>query len=140
MIKRITIALLAFLSIGAAFAADPNLVKPVGASVKTYGLDIAIVADKDTSSGNRVAVRFPGAIGVQYIADDAVWSKYTVARNAIAARGGMYVGTSAKIIDVRAGLTDCQFNNSQVTFVGTNNPEVIADNCAFAVLVNGNAQ
>ena len=124
---------------GGAHAADANLVKNTTGTA-TYGALEALGVDKDTSSGNRVWVKYPYGSGVQYIADDASWTKYNAMKAALVARGAMRVGATDKYLLVTVAVsTSCSNGISTVAFVGTTGAETVNDGCAFSDAVKANA-
>lgn len=103
-----------------------------------YGMRTALVIKKDTSSGNRVAVRYAG--GWQYITDDAAWSKYAKAVAGMGARGlsvdGDALGTVVAVADSNGVY--CYQGNTQVNWSNVAIAETVAG-CAFFDKVKANA-
>lgn len=123
---------------GGAHAADANLVKNTTGTA-TYGALEAIGVDKDVAN-SRVWVKYPYGSGVQYIADDASWTKYNAMKAALVARGAMRVGSTDKYLLVTAAVsTYCSGGISTVAFAGTTSVETVSDGCAFSDAVKANA-
>lgn len=143
MMKRILIAAtmsaLALMAAcgGNAQAANPQLIVATDGSA-TYGAGQALVLKKDTSSGNRVAVRYSS--GWQYVKDDAVWTKY--GKLVASKTGWMAVGDAVGTqVDVTlANGVVCIASQTNIGFPNANMAEVIAgDGCAFWTAVKANS-
>lgn len=101
--------------------------------VYTFGYDEMLAIDKDTSSGNRVAVTY--ATGVQYIVDDASWTVYNkIVASPTFANKFVRVGATAKYINIaKAVSVACVSSQSLVSYpVANNTPtQTISDGCQF---------
>ena len=136
--KKLFLAFAVFAAMSAAQAATPEAVVNATGTV-VYGTGSALVVRKDTSSGNRVAVRYPS--GVQYVADDGSWTKYGKIVAALGLRAlsvdGDAFGTVINVAETN-GLY-CQSNQSTISFPNVAQAEVLADNCNFWVKAKANA-
>lgn len=100
-----------------------------------YGIADAYAIDKDTNSGNRVAIKYIG--GVQYATDDVNWTLY----NKITTASGfaskfVRVGTTARYMNVsKSNGVLCQSSGSYIAFpVPPSGPfmdETYNDGCQF---------
>lgn len=122
-------AALAACGLGTSHAGTPTSVVNATGTV-VYGTEAVLSIEKDTTSGNRVKVKYP--TGYQYADDDAAWSRY-----ALFTRGlykpvlvpnstvGLALDT-AKVIYI-----NCSVGGSYVVWINAPS-ETIPDNCAFA--------
>jgi hypothetical protein len=96
-----------------------------------YGTHTARIIKKDTSTGNRVAVRYTG--GWQYVQDDAAWSKYAKLVAGMGARGVAVdndpAGTVVSVADSNGVY--CYQGNTSVAYPDIAQAEVIYDGCNF---------
>jgi len=135
---RACIVALAMFACAFAQAALPELVVNTTGTV-VYGTHPALIIKKDTSSGNRVMVRYPS--GWQYVADDAAWTKYGKLVAGMGARGLAVdndpLGTVYAVADSN-GIY-CQGNQTLISLNGIPLAESIPDACGFWAKAKANA-
>jgi hypothetical protein len=107
------------------WAAD-SVVNATGTVV--YGAKAVLSIDKDTSSGNRVAVKYSS--GVQYVIDDASWTKYGKFAAILGTNGVQAPGTNL-IVNVSASNgVYCQNSQSLIAWP-LGQMDTLSDGCAF---------
>jgi hypothetical protein len=129
---------LAVMSMQPTHAANPETVVNATGTI-VYGTHTARIVKKDTSSGNRVAVRYTG--GWQYVTDDAAWSKYGKLVAGMGARGLAVDNdpTGAVISVADSNGVYCFQGNTLVAWPDIAQGETVLDACAFWVKVKANA-
>jgi len=132
MFKRIfAVAVIgaALAACGGAQAGTPtSVVNATGTA--TYPTESALGVEKDTSTGNRVKVRYSS--GFQYVADDASWSRYALLAGGLTKPVAVPTSTTGLVIDIAKAFTGCNGGQSYAAWANVGQPEYIGDNCAFA--------
>lgn len=120
---------------GQAHAAPTAVVNANGTAV--YGTEQAVSIEKDTSAGyNRTKVKYSS--GVQYVNDDAAWSKFAKLQ------AGLSIPVAASpslVYDIAKtnGIT-CANGNSVIAWPNIGLADSLADGCAFFNAAKSTAQ
>lgn len=96
----------------------------------TYPTDPALSIEKDTSSGNRVKVKYSS--GYQYVADDAAWTRYAALKAGLTKPVDSPTSVTGLSYDIAKAFTGCNNGQSYVAWPNVGNPEYVDDKCAFA--------
>jgi hypothetical protein len=127
--KKVIFAVISMIAMVSAFAGTPTSVKDANGIV--WGTEQALSVEKDTSSGNRVKIKYSS--GFQYAVDNAAWSVYA------ALKAGL-----TKPVDVPSSITGLSYdiaksngigcnlsNASTISWPNVSMGESVADNCGF---------
>lgn len=134
-IIAIAAGILAFsLTVCFAHAGTPTVVTDSGSSqyAKATGTFGQMSITKDTTSGNRVEVRFVG--GEKYVADDQAWSRHAKLRAAMGAPVSSSDGNYT--LDASVAIISCDSTTSPartyITWHALTQSEYIPDGCVLA--------
>lgn len=127
--KKVIIAGVMLVTSMFAMAGTPTYVIDANNAV-SYPSEPALSIEKDTTSGNRVKVKYSS--GFQYVADNSSWSKYAEFYAALTKPVLAPTSTTGLAYDMAKGFGGCDSQGSWVSWVNVAVPEhVQGDNCAF---------
>lgn len=94
-----------------------------------YGTEQALSIEKEAVT-NRVKVRYSS--GIQYVADDAAWSRYAALKAGMSKPVDAPASSTGLSYDIaKVNGISCMSGSSTVTWPNVGQPDTIADSCAF---------